>query len=502
MTVAPQNQYDIYITRRKNSPNHSPVAASSAQNALGPDGQVPWREKLAYGLGSPLDGFSSGVVGAMTNPIFVLLMGVSPSLLSLVGLLYRAWDALTDIGAGWLSDNARTRWGRRRPFVFVGAIMTGLWMPVIWFFPQGWPTGLLVTWMVACWMVRDVFASIYNIPMQCLLLEMTPSTRERTNISAIRSYFGNASGLLVGWFWFFTQLSVFHDESGQPDIILGTRWVTAIFAVFVIAAGVLPALLVKERFYTRAAQQPKVSLKDNFQFTFTNKPFLFLVCFTLIFTIGTSSKNGLAFFTKMYFVFGGDQKLAATVTGVESTLTIIVGILGIPIFQGLANRFGNRNALLIAMGVVSTASLSTIFTYTPKMPYLTVLTGVLLAPATAGMWVVIPPMLGDIVDYDELRTSERREGSFASIYSWQLKVAFAIGAAISGPLVELAGFRVSEGGHQPESVLHRMRILLAVIPFVLVGISMILLWYYPLGRARMAEVNAALVERRGVIGGS
>lgn len=478
----------------------SPQVTPARPSALGPEGQVPLREKLAYGLGSPLDGFASGAVGAMTNPIFVLMMGVSPSVLSLVGLLYRIWDAITDIGAGWLSDNARTRWGRRRPFVFVGAVMTGLWMPVIWFFPQGWPTGLLVTWMVGCWMVRDVFASMYNIPMQCLLLEMTPSTRERTNISAIRSYFGNASGLLVGWFWFFTQLSVFNDASGQPDILLGTRWVTAIFGVLVILAGVLPAFVVQERFYHQAARQPKISLRENFRFTFTNKPFLFLVCFTLIFTIGTSSKNGLAFFTKMYFVFGGDQKLAATVTGVESTLTIIVGILGIPMFQWLANRFGNRNALLVAMGIVSTASFSTIFTYTPSLPYLTILTGVLLAPATAGMWVVIPPMLGDIVDYDELRTGERREGSFASIYSWQLKVAFALGAAISGPLVELVGFRVSYGAQQPEEVITRMRILLAVIPFALVAASMVLLWRYPLSRARMAEVNAALVDRRGVVG--
>jgi glycoside/pentoside/hexuronide:cation symporter, GPH family len=466
---------------------------------LGPDGKVPIREKLAYGLGSPLDGFSGGAVGTMTNPIFVMMFGISPSLLSLVGLLYKVWDALTDVGAGWLSDNARTRWGRRRPFVFVGAIMTGLWMPVIWFFPQGWPTGLLVTWMVGCWMVRDVFASMYNIPMQCLLVEMTPSAKERTSISAIRSYFGNATGLLVGWLWFFTQLSVFNDASGQPDIILGTRWVTSILGVCVIIAGVMPAFFVKERFYHQAEKQPKISLKDNFKFTFTNKPFLLLVCFTLIFTIGTSSKNGLAFFTKMYFVFGGDQKLAATVAGVESTLTIFVGLMGIPIFQWLANKYGNRNALMIAMAIVSTASFSTIWTYTPTMPYLTILTGVLLAPATAGMWVVIPPMLGDIMDYDELRTSERREGSFASIYSWQLKMAFAIGGGLSGPLVELVGFRIANGVNQPEEVINRMRILLATIPFVLVAISMILLWRFPLNRARMAEVNAELVRRRGEI---
>lgn len=467
---------------------------------LGPNGEVPMREKLAYSVGSPVDGLASGVVGNMTTPIFVLLMGVSPSVLSLVGVLYRVFDAFTDVAAGWLSDNARTRWGRRRPFIFAGAICTGLWMPVIWFFPQGWPTGLLVTWMVGCWMVRDVFASGWNIPFQCLLLEMTPSAKERTNISAMRSYFGNAAGLLVGWVWFFTQLSVFNDASGKPDIILGARWITSIFAVVVIAIGVLPALFVKERFYHQAEKQPKVSLKDNFRLTFTNKPFVLLVFFTLLFTIGTSSKNGLAFFTKMYYVFGGDQKLAATVAGTESTITLFVGFLGIPIFQWIAKKYGNRNSLMTAMAIVSTASVSTLFTYTPAMPYLTILTGILLAPATAGMWVVIPPMLGDIVDFDELRTGERREGSFSSIYSWQLKMAFSIGGGLSGPLVELVGFRVAAGIHQPEHVIYLMRILLSFIPLVFVGIAMILLARFPLNRAKMAEVNAELVRRRGEVG--
>ena len=466
---------------------------------LGPNGEVPMREKLAYSIGYPVGGLADGVVGSMTTPIFVLMMGISPSIMSLVGVLYKVFDAFTDVAAGWLSDNMRTRWGRRRPFIFCAAICAGLWMPVIWFFPKGWPTGMLVTWMIGCWMVRDVFGSSWNIPYQSLLLEMTPSAKERTNISAMRSYFGNAAGLIVGWVWFFTQLSVFNDASGKPDIILGARWITGIFAVVVIAIGVLPAIFVKERFYHQAAKQPKISLKDNFRLTFTNRPFVLLTIFTLLFTIGTSSKNGLAFFTKMYFVFGGDQKLAATVAGTESTITLFVGFLGIPIFQWIAKKYGNRNSLMTAMAIVSTASVSTIFTYTPSMPYLTILTGILLAPATAGMWVVIPPMLGDIVDFDELRTGERREGSFSSIYSWQLKLAFALGGGLSGPLVELVGFRVAAGNHQPEHVIYLMRVLLSFIPLVFVGTAMILLWRFPLNRARMREVNAELEKRRGSI---
>ena len=481
------------------NPSDEKNPASAPADPSDQDGKLPFKEKLAYAAAHPVDLMAGGAVGALTNPIFVILMGVSPSVISLVSVIYRVWDAFTDIGAGWISDNARTRWGRRRPFIFVGAIVTGVWMPVIWFFPQTWPTALLVVWMVGAWMVRDVFASMWNVPYQCLLLEMTSSSKERTNISALRSYFGGAGALVVGWVWFLTQLAVFNDASGKPDIILGARWVTAGFGLVIIVLGLLPFFFVKERFYHQASKQPKVSLRDNFRFTFTNRPFILLAVFTLVVTVGTSAKAGLAFYTKLYHVFGGDQKLAATVAGVESTVTLVVGLMGIPIFQWISKRFGNKPTLILAMAIVSTASLSTIFTYTPTMPYLTVLTAILLAPATSGMWLMMPPMLGDIVDYDELRTSERREGAFSSIYSWILKMGYSVGVGISGPLVEFVGFRVAAKAHQPAEVILTMRILLAAIPATLVGLGILVLWFYPLNRAKMREVNAELETRRGKV---
>lgn len=462
-------------------------------------GKVPFAEKLAYAAGNPVDQLASGVVGRLTNPIFVVTMGISPSLISLVTVLYRFWDALTDVAAGWLSDNTRSRWGRRRPFIFVSAIATGLWMPVIWFFPQGWPTALLLTWMVGMWMVRDVFASAWNVPYQALMLEMSSNPKERTSISALRSYFGSLGAIVVGWVWYLTQLPVFEDATGKVDIILGARWVTFGFGLVVIVLGVLPAIFAKERFYHQASKQPRVSLRDNFRFTFTNRPFWFLVGFTFLFVLGTSAKGGLSFYTELFYVCGGDQKLCAKINGLEASLTLGLGLAGIPLFQWLANKFGQKPVLMFAMGIVSTASLSTLVTYTPKMPYLMMLTGLLQAPAMSGLWLLLPPMLGDIVDYDELRTKERREGAFMSIYSWVFKLGYTLAAAVSGPIVELAGFRIKLGVGQAEGVMETMRWLLAFIPSGMVGVGLLVLAFYPLGRRRMAEVRAELEARRGIV---
>jgi GPH family glycoside/pentoside/hexuronide:cation symporter len=426
-------------------------------------------------------------------------MGISPSLISLVTVLYRFWDALTDVAAGWVSDNTRTRWGRRRPYVFVGAIATGIWMPVIWFFPRGWPTALLITWMVGMWMVRDVFASAWNVPYQALMLEMSSCPKQRTSISAMRSYFGSLGAIVVGWVWYLTQLPVFEDASGKVDIILGARWVTAAFAIVVVILGILPAIFAKERFYTQASKQARVSLRDNFRFTFTSRPFWFLVGFTFLFVLGTSAKGGLSFYTELFYVCGGDQKLCAQINGLEASLTLGLGLAGIPLFQWLAGKFGQKPVLMLAMGIVSTASLSTLVTYTPSMPYLMMVTGLLQAPAMSGLWLLLPPMLGDIVDYDELRTSERREGAFMSIFSWVFKLGYTLAAAVSGPVVELAGFRIKNGVGQADGVVETMRLLLAVIPASMVGLGLLLLAFYPLGRRRMNEVRAELEARRGVI---
>jgi GPH family glycoside/pentoside/hexuronide:cation symporter len=178
---------------------------------------------------------------------------------------------------GVASDNTRTRWGRRRPYLVLGAVLCALWMPLLWVFNREWNLNTIILWMIVFQLGMFLFNTIYNVPYQCLLLEITPSTVERTNVSAMRAYFGKAAGFLMGWVWWLSQLPVFNGADGKPDIIKGAFWVSLGGGVIVLATGLIAAAFCRERYYHAARTQEKIPILKNLKLTFQNRPFVRLV---------------------------------------------------------------------------------------------------------------------------------------------------------------------------------------------------------------------------------
>lgn len=461
--------------------------------------RVSIKEKIAYGLGNVGAGIQENAEKMVMNPVFVIGVGLSPALLSMAGVLYRIWDAITDLTMGWISDNHRSRWGRRRPFIFIGAILMGLVMPIGFFFSQEWGLNTIAAWMIGTTLLLYLCLTIFNIPYQCLLLEMSPNTNERTNVAAMRAYLGMTVQFVMTWLWWATQLPIFHVD-GEPDVLHGTRYIVTGLAVVVIILGLLPAIFCRERFYKSASKQEKLSIWTNLKLTFKNRPFLIVMATVFVFTVGLNLKWGLDFFTKLYYVCGGDQQLASRIQGVQGTLQIFLSLAGIPIFQWIANHKGKKTALIIIIALVSLASLSTWFCYTPAYPYLSMLPVFFIGPAVSAIWVIIPSIVGDVVDYDELKTTERREGAFSAVFSWNLKLAWSGASALSGVLVVWAGYKA--GLHResvPDDILLNMRLLLTFVPGIMIALAAPLVVIFPLNTRRVAEVREQLEARRGQV---
>ncbi len=142
---------------------------------------------------------------------------------------------------------------------------------------------------------------------------------------------------------------------------------------------------------------------------------------------------------------------------------------------------------------------STGWTNTPALPYLMLVNTMFIGAGYAGLWLMIPSMNADVVDADELRTGERREGSFAAIFSWVLKLSFCVGFMISGPLLEWTGFDAGAGSSQPGQVLLNLRIGYVAIPVVTLTLALLLLKHFPITRERAASIRAELEARRGAV---
>ena len=471
---------------------------SATPTPVPPEERVPIKERIAYGFGAVGSGFANAE-NYIINPVFVLTLGVSPAVMSLLNLIYRVFDGFTDIAMGLLTDRTRTRFGRRKPYIVIGALLVGLWLPVLFLVDPAWSPAVIIGWMVSVRLVATVFDTIYNIPYQCLLLESTPSSVERTNVAAWRGYVSIISLLALTWVWSLTQLPIFNDANGKPDILRGAFWVLSAFGLVAAVTMIMP-IFIKERVQVSAAKKKPINeipLRENLRLTFTSRPFLILVAFTCCLLTAQGIKGALDFYARINYVFEGDQKIAAMVSGVGGTLSAILGFAGIPLFQWLARRRGKIFALQLIMVIGFFSSLSTIVFYVPGLPYLSLIPGLLLAPTSSAIWMLVPSMLGDVCDDDQIRTSERREGSFAAIYSWCFKMAGTLSIMMSGPLVELAGYDASlKEQVQPEAVVTNLRIAVAVIPAVFMALGWWVISRSPLTLDRIAEIHEQLRLRK------
>ena len=215
--------------------------------------------------------------------------------------------------------------------------------------------------------------------------------------------------------------------------------------------------------------------------------------------MGTSIYDSYGRYVGVYYVLGGDWERGALYTALGTLIYTVFSLIMIPVFRGWSEHIGKNKCLFIAMGIVLLSGMTTWLTNTPELPPLMLLNTALIGMGYAGLWLMIPSMQVDVVDYDELKTGERREGSFASIFSWVLKLSFCIGFLVSGPLLEFSGFDAELGGAQPEDVLRNMRIGYVAIPVVALTVAIVLLKFFPINPAEAGRIRKELEARRGKV---
>jgi GPH family glycoside/pentoside/hexuronide:cation symporter len=472
--------------------------AASAAAGTRPGDRVSFWLKTAYGAAGMTSYFGGQLLKVLSASIFVAGMGMSPAHIGWVFLIFRLWDAVTDPLMGWISDNTRSRWGRRRPYVFIGGLLTGALFPLLWLGQPEWSDAAKFSYLVGIGLLFYMAFTVWAMPFTSMLPEMTPDSAERTSISAYASFFGKIAAITGTWIWALTQLPIFADPAtGQPDSLRGMRFVGLVLGLLIMMLSVLPAFLIKERNPDFIARQPKVPFWSTFRRTFTNRSFRILAIFALVFAFGINLVQGQMFYLRTFYALGGDTVFSAKLTGVEGTLSMFLGIASIPFFQWLCNRIGKKETLMLSTGVILFATWISWFTYTPEYPWLALVTGILLTPGYTGMWLVIPSMIADVVDDEELRAGDRREGGFNAIFAWMNKASTSLAYGLAGVIVVWCGFEIARRADQSPEAFRNMRLCFAILPTLFLVPALVLLSRYGLGYARMAEIRAALEARRG-----
>ncbi|MEM7626923.1 MAG: MFS transporter [Planctomycetota bacterium] len=477
-------------------------AAPDAAATIKPEDKVPFGQKLAYATGTGVDLWAAWLFLTLVYPIYNMELKMDPARIGLILLIYRLWDAVTDPIMGSISDNTRTRWGRRRPYLAVGGLLTGVTFPLLWWAPTTQGPEVMFWWLVIAGIFFYTCFTVYNMPYQSLILEMTPDYNERTRVTAYRSFAAALVGLTLGWGWWATQRPIFADSiTGEPDAPYAMRIISIILGAVMCVCALIPALFVRERYYESnlAKKQKKVPLLRSIKETLSNGPFVILTAMATLYMFGILVVDNMANYLSTYYVLDGDKQEASYWLGIGTTITTVTGLLGIPIFSWISEKIGKNKALGLAIIMITFGSASSWFIYVPGEPQYMMIYYLARGMALNAVWLLIPSMQADVVDHDELKTGERREGGFAAIFSWMLKLGMTAAFALSGPILNWTGFDIELENQQPDEVIQTMRVAFLVVPtgaLVLVGV---LLWLFPLTPRKSAEIRTELEARRGKV---
>ncbi|MBI5425857.1 MAG: MFS transporter [Opitutae bacterium] len=467
------------------------VDATPRPTAL-PEERVPWREKLAFGIGGILDNFGNAGLKNVANPIFNIVLGVSPALVGLMISISRVWDAFIDPLVGSASDNARTRWGRRKPFVAVGIVGCAVALPLMMFCPAGGSEASRFAWLMVTGLLFYAAYAVFVIPFNALAFEMTSDTHERTRVQAVKTVVAAISGVGIQWIFPLTQ----NGWLGDP--VQSVRIVGLGLGVLYLLIGVVPLVTLKERLFRQAAKQAAVPLRISLPTALRSRPFRLLLLVIVLTHLGLNTVNALGIYVNVYYVHGGDAKAASIVSGWWGTVYLLSTIALTPAIAALSGRIGKRRALLVCLACVLTGSTLKWFLFTPAHPHWQLVIGVLLGPGLSGLWMLVPSMTMDIVDHEELQNGTRSDALYYAISAWVGKCGLALSLFLSGLLLVGLGFDAKLGAQQSATTLFWMRVCFAWLPALTVIVSLITVARFPLTTEKMLQVRAELLRRRQV----
>ena len=234
-----------------------------------------------------------------------------------------------------------------------------------------------------------------------------------------------------------------------------------------------------------------------FAITLKFTPFLKLCLATFLVFNGFMLVSSFQFYVIIYYVFGGDTVKGAEYAGYAGTLGAISTFLVIIFVTWLGTRIGKRRTFFVAIGVSMLGYALKWVCYDPAAPWLLLVPAPLLAFGLGGLFTIMPSMIADVVDVDELNTRERREGMYGSIFWWVVKLGMAAALAAGGFLLNATGFDVELGGDQSEQTIFLMRVFDAFVPFVASAIAIWAIASFPITEARAHEVRLKLEALRG-----
>jgi GPH family glycoside/pentoside/hexuronide:cation symporter len=445
------------------------------------------RTKVFYGLGSISFGVKDNGFQTILLP-FYKLVGLAIFIALVV-------DAFLDPIVGQVSDNLRTRWGRRHPLMYLSALPVAVSYLLLWN-PPAWSPNALFYYLIVVAIVVRTFITFYEIPSSALVPELTPDYDERTSFIGYRVFFGWYGGLTMSAlaFFVFMHADAAHKVGQLNPIGYSHYGLTAgivmFFAILISAAGT-------HRFipYFRKPAARRITLVQYAQemlATLNNKAFLILLAAAIFFNLATGLVFALNFYVNTFF-----WKLNNSQIGVLTLAAFVAVLLAFIVAPPLSRRLGKKLSagLMFALGLAINMG-----------PFVLGLLGVLAPKASSGLLailfttttigsalaigssIMLISMIADIVEDSEIRTGRRSEGLFFAGSSFIQKASSGLGLFASGLVLWAAHFPTDKlPGHIDPHIVWNFSILYLASSVGLYGVGFLIIGFFPITRSSHDE---------------
>jgi len=461
--------------------------------------QVPMGQKIAFGVGMLANQMFPAVLGIFMV-VLVQDLGFPGWMWGTIYFFPRIFDAFTDPIMGFISDNTKSKWGRRRQYVFFGSILMGLSFIVMWQLYRSNGVEYNFIYFMVWSFIFYLGLTLFSVPYVAMGYEMSNDFHERTSIMAIAQWIGQWAWVIAPWFWV-----IMYDKTLFESADVATRtlavWVGVIFAF----CAMVPAIFIKGKSTLHENYSPLsfstigASLKEilsSFKEALSLKPFRQLCIATFLVFNAFNTIAAFSFFIIVYHLFGGDAGAA----GIWPTLFGCLGALGttflvIPIVTRLSKKFGKKRAFIASQGVSVIGYIMLWFLFIPGKPYMFIFALPFFSFGIGSLFVLMMSMTADVIDMDEINTGLRREGTFGAIYWWMVKFGFAIAGGLSGIIMSIVGFD-SGAATQPEGAIEGLRAFFSGLPILGTLTAMYVMRNYDVTEERANEIRAELDKRK------
>ena len=450
---------------------------------------VPVVQKCGFGMGAAITVVAFNAVPLLIPLYHIKLLKMSPILLGLLVFWPRLWDAVTDPIMGSISDNTRTRFGRRRPYIALGGILVGAFFAALFMIPAHWSQSAMFFYTLLILLLFYTSMTIFMVPHGALGCELTADYHERTNVFTVSAIFGNIFGFVLSSIYYLANRPVW----GGP--IVGMKIVCTGFGVIFALSAIICALVCKEKKFEEIKKQPKVKLLDGFRLTCQNKSFLILVSSFVLVFLGFNVVQAFGQYILIYYIFGDNTDIASKVLMYNGWVWSGVSIIGVTQLPFISRFLGKKKTLTLAFALMLLGNLLKIVCYSQPYPYLVVIPTALLALGMVVCFSIVYSLLADICDEDELVTGKRREGMYYAVYGWWTKLAMSVAILGGGILLKYIGYD-PKLELQTDSALYWLRFWEISWSVVLCGIAILIFKKYPLTEDRAYEIKGILEERR------